>query len=167
MGMLLSWNNFFLKSRTLCVWIQAVQFLHKLYLQVSVDIFLIDWERPRSKPNRSVQGTDLITLSFCEIIIELVCFQLRLFSAVSGVGDTKHDSSPVSIWRTYFVANEWNELQTIRKICPTFQIMAVLFFLEVRLAKRKTCLPCFICENIFVSFHLFLHVVLYEGAGFL
>ncbi|KAJ3597256.1 hypothetical protein NHX12_000784 [Muraenolepis orangiensis] len=35
------------------------------------------------------------------------------------------------IWRTYFVANEWNEIQTIRKISPTFQVMAVLFFLEV------------------------------------
>ncbi|XP_017280448.1 meckelin [Kryptolebias marmoratus] len=83
--------------------LKAVQFLHKLYLQVSVDIFLIDWERPRTKPSKSV----------------------------SGAGDTKRDSSPVSIWRTYFVANEWNELQTIRKISPTFQVMAVLFFLEV------------------------------------
>uniref|UniRef100_A0A8D3BA20 Transmembrane protein 67 n=1 Tax=Scophthalmus maximus TaxID=52904 RepID=A0A8D3BA20_SCOMX len=78
-------------------------FLHKLMLQVSVDVFLIDWERPRSKANRTVQAT----------------------------GEPKRDPSPVSIWRTYFVANEWNEIQAIRKISPTFQIMAVLFFLEV------------------------------------
>lgn len=64
-----------------------------------------------------------------------VCFQFSLFSAVSGAPD-KQDTSPVSIWRTYFVANEWNELQTIRKICPTFQIMAVLFFLEVQTIKH-------------------------------
>ncbi|XP_056235697.1 meckelin isoform X1 [Seriola aureovittata] len=83
--------------------LKAVQFLHKLILQVSVDIFFIDWERPRSKASRTVQAT----------------------------GETKRDPSPVSIWRTYFVANEWNEIQTIRKISPTFQIMAVLFFLEV------------------------------------
>ncbi|XP_008430860.1 meckelin isoform X1 [Poecilia reticulata] len=83
--------------------LKAVQFLHKLYMQVSVDIFLIDWERPRSKGNRTVQAH----------------------------GDSKCDPSPVSIWRTYFVANEWNKLQTIRKISPTFQTMAVLFFLEV------------------------------------
>lgn len=31
------------------------------------------------------------------------------------------------------MANEWNEIQTIRKISPAFQIMAVLFFLEVQL----------------------------------
>uniref|UniRef100_A0A1A8CSE3 Transmembrane protein 67 n=2 Tax=Nothobranchius kadleci TaxID=1051664 RepID=A0A1A8CSE3_NOTKA len=83
--------------------LKAVQFLHKLFLQVSVDIFLIDWERPRTKSSRSVPATE----------------------------ETRHSSAPVSIWRTYFVANEWNELQTVRKISPTFQIVAVLFFLEV------------------------------------
>ncbi|XP_068995526.1 meckelin [Embiotoca jacksoni] len=83
--------------------LKAVQLLHKLILQVSIDIFLIDWERPRSKSNRNVQAT----------------------------AEAKRDFSPVSIWRTYFVANEWNEIQTIRKLNPTFQIMAVLFFLEV------------------------------------
>lgn len=56
------------------------------------------------------------------------CF---LVVAFPGVGDPKRDPAPVSIWRTYFVANEWNEIQTTRKINPTFQIMAVLFFLEV------------------------------------
>uniref|UniRef100_A0AAQ4RSA5 Transmembrane protein 67 n=1 Tax=Gasterosteus aculeatus aculeatus TaxID=481459 RepID=A0AAQ4RSA5_GASAC len=83
--------------------LKAIQFLHKLILQVSVDVFFIDWERPRSKTSRTVQAA----------------------------GELKRDPSPVSIWRTYFVANEWNELQTIRKISPTFQTMAVLFFLEV------------------------------------
>uniref|UniRef100_A0A8C5BUE8 Transmembrane protein 67 n=1 Tax=Gadus morhua TaxID=8049 RepID=A0A8C5BUE8_GADMO len=78
--------------------LKAIQFLHKLILQLSVDIFLIDWERPRSK---------------------------------AASGEAKRDPSPVSIWRTYFVANEWNEIQTIRKISPTFQVIAVLFFLEV------------------------------------
>uniref|UniRef100_A0A667XCU8 Transmembrane protein 67 n=1 Tax=Myripristis murdjan TaxID=586833 RepID=A0A667XCU8_9TELE len=77
---------------------KAIQFLHKLIQQLSIDVFFIDWERPRSKATAS---------------------------------EPKRDPSPVSIWRTYFVANEWNEIQTIRKISPTFQIMAVLFLLEV------------------------------------
>uniref|UniRef100_A0A3Q3ECH4 Transmembrane protein 67 n=1 Tax=Labrus bergylta TaxID=56723 RepID=A0A3Q3ECH4_9LABR len=81
--------------------LKALQLLHKLILQVSVDVFLMDWERPRSKAGRTVQA-----------------------------GESKREPSPVSIWRTYFVANEWNEIQTIRKISPTFQIIAVLFFLE-------------------------------------
>ncbi|XP_062841802.1 meckelin isoform X2 [Trichomycterus rosablanca] len=83
--------------------LKAVQFLHKLLVQMSVDIFFIDWERPRGgKSSKSVEGADGRSLA-----------------------------SPVSIWRTYFVANEWNEIQTIRKINPTFQVVSVLFFLEV------------------------------------
>ncbi|XP_017308711.1 meckelin [Ictalurus punctatus] len=84
--------------------LKAVQFLHELWLQMSVDIFFIDWERPRGgKSNKSVEGC----------------------------GEGKTPAPTVSIWRTYFVANEWNEIQTIRKINPTFQIISVLFFLEV------------------------------------
>ncbi|KAL4617058.1 meckelin [Arapaima gigas] len=83
--------------------LKAVQLLHKLVSQLSVDIFFIDWERPRGK----------------------------VMKTVDGAGETKNIPSPVSIWRTYFVANEWNEIQTIRKINPTFQVVAVLFFLEV------------------------------------
>lgn len=29
------------------------------------------------------------------------------------------------------MANEWNEIQTLRKISPTFQVLCVLFLLEV------------------------------------
>ncbi|XP_052000101.1 meckelin [Xyrauchen texanus] len=83
--------------------LKTLQFLHKLFVQLSVDIFFIDWERPRGKAIKPVEGS----------------------------GETKCQTSPVSIWRTYFVANEWNEIQTIRKISPTFQVIAVLFFLEV------------------------------------
>ncbi len=59
----------------------------------------------------------------------------------SGSGEAKSQASPVSIWRTYFVANEWNEIQTIRKINPTFQVIAVLFFLEVRPTTRYSSVP--------------------------
>ncbi|XP_019747679.1 meckelin-like isoform X1 [Hippocampus comes] len=83
--------------------LKAVQFIHKLAVQSSVDVFFIDWERPRTTASRTVTAS----------------------------GQQKRDFLPVSIWRTYFVAKEWNKIQTIRKTRPTFQIMAVLFFLEV------------------------------------
>ncbi|XP_064610907.1 meckelin-like [Liolophura sinensis] len=51
---------------------------------------------------------------------------------ITGDTDKKKSSQvPVSIWRTYFVANEWNELQAVRKINKVFQVVAVVFFLEV------------------------------------
>uniref|UniRef100_A0A8C3XKR5 Transmembrane protein 67 n=1 Tax=Chelydra serpentina TaxID=8475 RepID=A0A8C3XKR5_CHESE len=83
--------------------LKALQFLHKLFSQLTVDVFLIDWERPKGK----------------------------VLKAVEGEGGIKSAAAPVSIWRTYFIANEWNEIQTVRKINPLFQVLAVLFFLEV------------------------------------
>ncbi|XP_073085930.1 meckelin isoform X3 [Manis javanica] len=83
--------------------LKALQFMHKLISQITIDIFFIDWERPK----RSV------------------------IKAVEGEGSVRSAAVPVSIWRTYFVANEWNEIQTVRKINPLFQVLTVLFFLEV------------------------------------
>lgn len=37
----------------------------------------------------------------------------------------------VSVWRMYFVANEWNELQVARKSSMPLQITLVLFILCV------------------------------------
>ncbi|XP_028592350.2 meckelin isoform X1 [Podarcis muralis] len=83
--------------------LKALQFLHLLVSQLMVDIFFIDWERPKGK----------------------------VLKAVEGENGVRSISAPVSIWRTYFIANEWNEIQTIRKINPLFQVLAILFFLEV------------------------------------
>lgn len=43
------------------------------------------------------------------------------------------------------MANEWNKIQTIRQISPTFQIIAVLFFLEVHITSTlvTVCLMSF------------------------
>ncbi|NXY71476.1 MKS3 protein, partial [Glareola pratincola] len=83
--------------------LKALQFLQLLVSQLTIDIFFIDWERPKGK----------------------------VLKAIEGEGVIKSAAAPVSIWRTYFIANEWNEIQTVRKINPLFQVLAVLFFLEV------------------------------------
>jgi len=69
---------------------------------VTIDIFLLDWERPHGK---AAQATDL----------------------KENVGQR----SPVSIWRTCFIANEWNEIQTVRKVNNVVQVLSVIFFLHV------------------------------------
>lgn len=124
---------------------------------------MFSWSTGRG---REAKGTGM-----CQVHTHLTCCRLQrkwlpscyhpiyphhphptIFTSAPAVGDPKRDPSPVSIWRTYFVANEWNEIQTIRKINPTFQIMAVLFFLEVNLVlKHCTILffvPVFHCWHI-------------------
>ncbi|KAE8599242.1 hypothetical protein XENTR_v10017114 [Xenopus tropicalis] len=80
--------------------LKALQLLYKMTLLLTIDVFFIDWERPKARTQPSE-------------------------------GKTKNSVAPVSIWRSYFIANEWNEIQTVRKISPLFQVFAVLFFLEI------------------------------------
>ncbi|XP_032876296.1 meckelin [Amblyraja radiata] len=93
----------FISSVASAFTLKFIQLLHKLGNQLTVDIFFIDWERPKGK----------------------------IVKSIAGGGDIKTAPAPVSIWRTYFVANEWNNIQTIRKINPIFQLLTVIFFLEI------------------------------------
>nr|XP_033796595.1 meckelin-like isoform X2 [Geotrypetes seraphini] len=77
--------------------LKTLEVLHILVVQLSISIFLIDWEKPKGRST---------------------------FNAAKG-------SPSVSIWRTFLVANEWNEIQTLRKLNPRFQLFAVLLLLEV------------------------------------
>ncbi|PVD20536.1 hypothetical protein C0Q70_18692 [Pomacea canaliculata] len=79
--------------------LRCLSLIHMIVMQCTVDIFFMDWERPRGI-SRSQDGK-------------------------------KTTEVPVTIWRTFFVANEWNEIQATRKINKVFQIFATVFFLEV------------------------------------
>jgi len=80
---------------------KVIDIIHLLFMQVSIDIFFIDWERPRGTVTQA------------------------------NTADNAPAEAPISIWRTLFVANEWNEIQTVRKISLEFQIFATLLFLQV------------------------------------
>jgi len=74
----------------------ALKLFHTVALivsQVTVDVFLLDWERPDTPGKAGEQ--------------------------------------PVSVWRTYMVANEWNELQTLRKTRISVQVVLVIFLMKV------------------------------------
>ncbi|KAI5707967.1 hypothetical protein M8J77_013767 [Diaphorina citri] len=75
--------------------LKVVEIARLVYKQISVDIFLIDWERPRP------------------------------------TGGTSTSTQPVSIWRTYFIANEWNEIQSKRKTSLLVQILVTVYLLKI------------------------------------
>jgi len=68
-------------------WLHTIQIVYTVYRQSRVDIFLMDWEKPKVR------------------------------------------QSDVSVWRTVFVANEWNEMQTKRKTSIEFSLVWIGFFL--------------------------------------
>ncbi|XP_063693792.1 meckelin-like isoform X2 [Bolinopsis microptera] len=84
-----------------CFVLTLISRLYFLFTSTSYDVFFIDWEKPKGK-----------------------------FIPTSTSTKNEETLTSVSIWRTYFLANEWNELHSIRKISPTFQYMAFLFFTE-------------------------------------
>lgn len=90
----------------------ALKVMHLVYImyeQMTIDLFLVDWEKPRARntiPHPKLSKKD-------------------------DVEETTLNDQPVSIWRIYFIANEWNEIQTLRKINLAYQLVSMLFFLKV------------------------------------
>lgn len=94
-------------------------------VQCNINLFFIDWERPRVKTS-STSGR----------------FSSGLKNVAESSADGKKSASKtpdkintemagVSIWRTYFAANEWTEIQSKRKLNIGLQVFGVLFFLKV------------------------------------
>nr|XP_006818273.1 PREDICTED: meckelin [Saccoglossus kowalevskii] len=77
--------------------------VHLIGSQCLVDIFFIDWERPKG----------------------------RIVQSNEPGAENKGQIAPVSAWRMFFVANEFNEIQTTRKINVIFQLFMVILFLDV------------------------------------
>ncbi|CAH0381316.1 unnamed protein product [Bemisia tabaci] len=73
--------------------LKTIEIVRLVWRQVTIDIFLIDWEKPRATGNAT--------------------------------------SQPISIWRTYFIANEFNEIQTKRKTNPYIQLLLTVFILNI------------------------------------
>lgn len=79
-----------------CVF-QLLIVVHHIHEQTQMQLFFIDWEKPRSK--------------------------------LLDMDTAKPKNAPVSVWRTILVANEWNELQTIRRTSFRFTLITLLFLL--------------------------------------
>lgn len=80
---------------------QIVEIVRLIWKQTTIDIFLVDWEKPRILSSQKQ----------------------------NGIMDTQKQT--VSIWRSYFVANEWAEIQTKRKISLPLQLLLTILLLKV------------------------------------
>jgi meckelin len=103
--------------------------IHLIFTQCSYDIFFIDWERP--KGDAAQQQAQLMQATKKDDKADSRENELM-----------NNDANKVSCWRTLFVANEWNEIQTFRKINPTVQLIFVLLFLKVVNLEALTTSDC-------------------------
>lgn len=124
--------------------LKFVQIIHELGMCCWVHIFFIDWERPKirntpleNKPKSAGGrlGTET-EKNGSEISPNRV--NRASFSATGlpmGRQNEKISSAnipSVSIWRTYFVANEWIELCSYRRLNLSLHIFFVIIALNVR-----------------------------------
>ena len=108
--------------------LKLIDVFYLIFVQTSYDIFFIDWERP--KVNES--GKDLLTSQKLTRLPPIEQPKDKLSESYQpGTVREMTKQNNVSCWRTLFVANEWNEIQTYRKVNSTFQLIAVLFLLKV------------------------------------
>ena len=112
--------------------LKLVDVIYLILVQTSYDIFFIDWERPRvNDSKKNVLKTQMLNRL---PPIEQQNDKYPGSHKMDALKETTQEilkQNNVSCWRTLFVANEWNELQAYRKINPTFQLVFVLFLLEV------------------------------------
>ena len=137
----------------------VLKFIHLLYrlLVIStIDIFFLDWERPKKRDNSS-----LVTISRPKSASTLddneslnrTPFDRQIKSA-SGISITSQLTSPspklipdksltefpnVTVWRSNFVANEWSELCGHRRLSLSFHILLTILFLDVSLFLINYC----------------------------
>ncbi|XP_050521919.1 meckelin isoform X2 [Daktulosphaira vitifoliae] len=81
--------------------LKIIEIIRLIWTQTSIDIFLVDWEKPRLVFSQKINST------------------------------TSSQKQTVSIWRSYFVANEWAEIQTKRKISQPVQLLLTILLLKV------------------------------------
>lgn len=103
----------------LFIFIQVIKLMKIFHDMINFDIFFIDFERPKyhtndnffQGSNKSHPGTPSIS------------------SSLKPVPSPNLES--VSAWRNYFIANEWQELMTKRKISIHLHISYVIGVLMV------------------------------------
>ncbi|KAG8176834.1 hypothetical protein JTE90_001973 [Oedothorax gibbosus] len=106
---------------------KAIQLIHLLFAQCSIDIFFIDWERPRVRASTVSARVATTSKNVNETSVDAT--KKGLLKATPDKINT--EMAGVSIWRTYYAANEWAEMQSKRKISLSLQLFGVLFVLKV------------------------------------
>ncbi|GFT73874.1 hypothetical protein NPIL_460851 [Nephila pilipes] len=111
--------------------LKAVHLIHLLFVQCSIDIFYIDWERPRVRASSVSARTATTSKSIAETAAGADTKKSSGNILKATPDKINAEMAGVSIWRTYYAANEWAEIQSKRKTSLCVQLFGVLFILNV------------------------------------
>lgn len=122
--------------------LKFVQVIHELAICCTINLFFIDWERPKVRPpvhDPKPKSAEMLNKDDDkDKDVESGLARRNSFSAgVIGRSSEKialQNTPAVSIWRTYFVANEWIKLCGQRRLNLAVHIVLVIFSLNVSFA---------------------------------
>ncbi|KAF8561258.1 hypothetical protein P879_07815 [Paragonimus westermani] len=118
--------------------LKCLDIAHLMAVQCTVDIFFMDWERPKFPSSKLMHrtggdGPDLHSIDGTEN--EVYGESKRMVKMTTTTPSiplrAPYEDSGISVWRTIYVANEWNEIQTHRKTQSPITYGAVLLFMHV------------------------------------
>ena len=135
-----------------------MELISNLHRQWNVDLFFIDWEQPKAiyrpmeyhSPRTSLRKLFKNKLSLIDETSRERQKTKTSSKSKRKSGDETSSSrspqviptteeaeqkifqkAPVSVWRSFFIVNEFYKIQTKRRISIMFQIVSTLFVLEV------------------------------------
>ncbi|CAH8578368.1 unnamed protein product [Heterobilharzia americana] len=136
--------------------LKCLDLIHLIAVQCTMDIFLIDWEPPKyhrnitgsninvNNNNNTTSITDILTSSRSQSLKKLnitdegvddldIHYKREFKSSLppSLLLSNQIEDTGVSVWRTIYVANEWNEIQTHRKTNYLVTLSTVLILMQV------------------------------------
>lgn len=114
--------------------LKTIQLFRQIICTTSIDIFFLDWEKPRNKEIVESNGKMKNRIPSSDNKRTDIAMEMnnhRKPSGVSNLSSTADASRSVTIWRSCFVANEWSELNGKRRIDLCFHIFLLVLLLEV------------------------------------
>ncbi|CAK5074482.1 unnamed protein product [Meloidogyne enterolobii] len=103
--------------------LKGIALLHTMLTLILVKTFFIDWERPRLFLN------NFDDFGKKKLFEENKGNEIEIEKEEEEQKE-RGDLNKVVIWRTYLIANEWNELQLYRKTNIGIQLILMLFVME-------------------------------------
>lgn len=105
---------------------KLIQLLYELSRIVSVDIFFIDWEKP--KKERSDKSADSHVKRNSTTGTASTITTSRKTNG--STNENNIEVNNVTIWRSYLVANEWYELSLCRRVNWSIHVVALILCFE-------------------------------------
>lgn len=104
---------------------KLTQLLYELFRIVSIDIFFIDWEKPKKERNdKSADSQNVKRTSTSATVVAT-----RKSNGTSN-DINNAEVNNVTIWRSYLVANEWYELSLCRRVNWSLHVVALILCFE-------------------------------------